>query len=67
VLGAEHHDTLDTMSDLGELYVHEGRYGAAETIFTRILEVQRHRFGEDHPDTLTGMHHLASLYKLQGK
>jgi tetratricopeptide (TPR) repeat protein len=66
-LGAEHPDTLDSMTSLAELYSYEGKYAAAEPLLTRLVNLRRRLNGEEHPSTLTGIWYLADLYRLQGK
>jgi hypothetical protein len=41
VLGSEHPDTLISMHDLGGLYLRTGKFGPAETLLTKTLEVRR--------------------------
>ena len=50
VLGGEHPDTIDTMDNLGMLYLKQGAYAQAEPLFTNDLEVSRRLLGDYRPD-----------------
>jgi hypothetical protein len=39
VLGEEHPDTLLSMNNLALLYVYERKYGTAEPIYLKVLEI----------------------------
>jgi eukaryotic-like serine/threonine-protein kinase len=67
VLGAEHSDTLKTMSRLGYTASLQGDYPEAEALLSRALGIQRRVLGIDHPETLTTMDNLANVYLKQGK
>jgi serine/threonine protein kinase/tetratricopeptide (TPR) repeat protein len=67
VLGAEHPDTLRTMSNLAAVYDLEGKNPQAETMDSQILEIRRRVLGPDNPDTLKSMMHLAFVYNEEGK
>jgi serine/threonine protein kinase/Tfp pilus assembly protein PilF len=66
VLGAEHHETLTAMHDLGKLYMH-GDYAQSERLLTKVLDAQRQLLGAEHRDTLDTMNDLAVVYQYQGK
>ncbi|KAJ3300743.1 Kinesin light chain 3 [Borealophlyctis nickersoniae] len=44
-----------------------GKYEKAELLYTDCLERRRGMLGEDHPNTLTSINNLATLYSNQGK
>ena len=46
---------------LQNVYFQQGRLADAETIARQVLESSRRRVGEDHPETLTDMHNLATI------
>ena len=56
VLGADHPDTLITLSEMAELYEAQGRYSEAEAFYTRALDAQTFTLGDAHRDTLTTLH-----------
>ncbi|MHC4707859.1 MAG: serine/threonine protein kinase, partial [Planctomycetota bacterium] len=62
-LGAEHPGTLFFMEALASLYLRQGRYKEAESLFLKVQEIY-HRRGGEAPDFLSG---LGGLYKAQGR
>ena len=55
------------LDNLAGLYQAQGRYGEAEPLFKRALEVNERVLGPEHPDTLTSVNNLAALYLVQGR
>jgi nucleoside phosphorylase/tetratricopeptide (TPR) repeat protein len=45
----------------------DGRFHEAEALYKQLLEIDQHRNGPEHPDTLTSMANLASTYRKQGR
>ena len=43
-----------------------GLYDKAESLCVQCLDARKSKLGPDHPDTLSSMGNLASLYKDQG-
>jgi serine/threonine protein kinase/Tfp pilus assembly protein PilF len=66
VLGAEHPDTVSSMSELGLLYFSEGKFARAEALLTPVLAIQRRDRGTEHPETLATMNDLAIIAGRQG-
>ncbi|MHC4108410.1 MAG: serine/threonine protein kinase, partial [Planctomycetota bacterium] len=66
-LGAEHAQSLTTMSELGALYWSQSRYDEAEALQTEALELHRRVLGPEDPETLTAMNNLANLYEELGR
>ena len=62
-----HPDTLDSMKNLAAIYENQGRYAAAEPLYTKCLEGRKVNLGEDHLHTLSSMNDLAKLYHTQGR
>jgi serine/threonine protein kinase/tetratricopeptide (TPR) repeat protein len=60
-LGEKHPYTLFPMGYLALLYIDQGRYREAETLFAKVLEK-----GEKHSETLTYMNNLGVLYHNHG-
>ena len=58
---------LSAMSNLANIYMHQGRYNEAENMQNQCMEMQRLTLGENHPDRLNTMFHLALNYNDQGK
>ena len=60
--GAEHPDTLHSMTSLANLYRNQGRYDDAEPLFLETLETRKRVLGDDDQDTLNSINNLALLY-----
>jgi type IV secretory pathway TraG/TraD family ATPase VirD4/tetratricopeptide (TPR) repeat protein len=67
LLGAEHHDTVESRNNLIRLYKTQGMYAEAELVYQRVLEIRERQLGADHPDTAESLNNLALLYKIQRK
>ncbi len=67
VLPDEHSDILESVDDLGLLYVKLGRYQEAESLLLETLEGRGKVLGEEHPDTLVSLKNLIELYEAWGK
>ncbi len=67
VLGAEHPNTLSSISNLASLYKYQGRYAEAEPMYLETLEISKRVRGKEHRDTLLSMSNLANLYNNQGR
>ena len=52
---------------LAALYRSQGRYGDAEPLYQRSLQIREQQLGADHPDTATSLNNLAELYRSQGR
>jgi tetratricopeptide (TPR) repeat protein len=66
-LGADHPDTLTTMSSLASTYRYQGRWKEAEELDTQVLDTRTKTLGADHPDTMTSMNNLAFTFSNQGR
>jgi tetratricopeptide (TPR) repeat protein len=66
-LGADHPDTLITMSNLASTYWKQGQWDAAEELQVQVLEIRKKKLGADYPDTLITMSNLASMYWNRGQ
>jgi CHAT domain-containing protein/Flp pilus assembly protein TadD len=60
-------DTLTSINNLGLLYQSQGRYGEAEPLYKRCLQLREEVLGSNHPETLTSINNLALLYQAQGR
>ena len=67
MLGAEHPETLTSLSNLAALEQAQGRYADAEPQFRRALASSERVLGAEHPNTLTSLNNLAGLYGSQGR
>ena len=52
VLGPEHPDTLESMSNLADSYGGQGKYAKAEALFNQSLKIASHVLGPENPTTL---------------
>jgi hypothetical protein len=53
------------MNNLGLLYFRRGKLTEAESMLSPLLEIQRRRLGNDHPDTLKTADNLGMIYLQQ--
>jgi serine/threonine protein kinase len=60
-LGVEHKDTLNSELQLSELYRHEGKYDAAQSLLNNLLEMDRRLGRGDAPEAIEALHTLASI------
>ncbi|KAJ7787637.1 P-loop containing nucleoside triphosphate hydrolase protein [Mycena olivaceomarginata] len=76
VLGADHSDTLEAMSNLASTYRDLGEFHKAEELevvvlekskLVVVLEKRKQVLGDDHPDTLWIMGNLASTFNCLGE
>ncbi|KAF8853548.1 HET-domain-containing protein [Acephala macrosclerotiorum] len=65
--GLEHTSTLDTINNLGILYVNQGKLGEAEQMYQRALRGYEKAWGPEHTSTLRTINNLGFLYASQGK
>jgi tetratricopeptide (TPR) repeat protein len=56
-----------SLNNLAGLYRAQGRYGEAEPLYQRSLQIVEQQLGADHPDVATSLNNLAGLYKAQGR
>ncbi|KAH8834572.1 hypothetical protein DL96DRAFT_1810811 [Flagelloscypha sp. PMI_526] len=61
-LGAEHPETLASMSNLAWAYLDLGRDQDSLNLYTHVLELQKRLLGEEHDDTLATMSNLVVTY-----
>src|SRR5207248_6544652 len=61
VSGAEHQDTIRSMSNLGSTLAHMGKYAEAQKVELEALEIQRRVLGPEHPDTAASTYNLACI------
>src|SRR5690606_37886816 len=53
--------------NLAVLYRDQGRYGEAEPLLRRCLEIHKEQLGAYHPETANALNNLAGLYYYQGR
>ena len=57
--GSDHPTVAANLNNLGAVYFFEGRYGEAEPLFRRALDIQERALGHDHPDVAKTLNNLA--------
>ena len=67
LLGSDHSDTLDTVTNLSNLLNALGKTEQVEKLLNHAIEVRRESLGEKHADTLTSLNALGTMYFQQGK
>ncbi len=67
VLGEQHPDTAQTLSNLAYLYHHQDQFEEAMLFLQRSLSIRQQALGMEHPDTATSLNALALLYRDQGR
>ncbi len=55
------------MSRIGYAAYLQGKYHEAESLLGKALETRRRVLGAEHPDTLSSMNYLGTVYWAQGK
>ena len=55
LIGAEHPDTLRSMTNLAVTYREQGRWNEAEQLQVQVVEMRKKLIGAEHPDTLSSM------------
>jgi tetratricopeptide (TPR) repeat protein len=66
-LGADHPDTLGTLSNLAATYRAAGKLAEAIELFHQVRDAKVKKLGPDHPSTLITLGNLAGAYRLAGK
>ncbi len=66
-LGPEHPDTLASLNELAASFQTQQRYGEAEPLMLRGLDVSERVLGPEHPDTLLCVVRLSALYLAQDR
>ncbi|MDB9396941.1 tetratricopeptide repeat protein, partial [Microcystis aeruginosa] len=62
-----HPDTAQSLNNLAELYLFQGRYSEAEPLLKQSLAIRKQQLGDNHPDTAQSLNNLAGLYQSQGR
>ncbi|PON21668.1 phosphorylase superfamily protein [Trichoderma gamsii] len=67
LLGAEHPNTLMSMTNLAHMLHRQGKNNEAEAIYLQVLELRIKVLGAEHPDTLGSVNNLVIMLDEQGK
>ncbi len=62
-LGKDHPRTLESMSNLANVYQVQDRLAEAEQLHLETLEIRKRVLGNEHPATLNSMNRVAVLYR----
>lgn len=65
--GAEHRQTLGSISELAQAYGAAGRLAEALQLYEQNLQLQQAKLGRDHHETLASMNNLAATYSAAGR
>jgi tetratricopeptide (TPR) repeat protein len=66
-LGHNHASTLDTASNLADVYAAQGCFGDAELMYERVLRGKEKSFGPEHASTLYTVNKLGNIYVARGR
>ncbi|KAJ7054953.1 hypothetical protein C8F01DRAFT_1235000 [Mycena amicta] len=66
LLGTEHPNTVEAMTNLAATYRSLGQYTEAEKLQEQVLEKRTQLLGAEHPDTVEAMGNLAAIYRSLG-
>ncbi|MDB9506114.1 tetratricopeptide repeat protein [Microcystis aeruginosa CS-338/01] len=66
-LGDNHPDVAQSLNNLAELYLSQGRYSEAEPLLQQSLAIRKQQLGDNHPDVAQSLNNLAELYLSQGR
>ena len=67
LLGQEHRDTLQSMTELATLYSTAGRHEEAAHLGCQVMDTKKKVLGVEHRETLQSMGDMAELLKRQGQ
>jgi serine/threonine protein kinase/Tfp pilus assembly protein PilF len=67
MVGPEHTDVAESLSNLAGPFLYQGMYAQAEPLFERSLAIRLRIQGPRHPDVAVALNNLALLYNQQGK
>ncbi|RDH19259.1 hypothetical protein M747DRAFT_315818 [Aspergillus niger ATCC 13496] len=64
ILRPEHPDTPNSINNLRSVLDSQGKYKETKVIYHQMSEAREKVLGRDHPDMLTSVSHLGSLYTI---
>jgi tetratricopeptide (TPR) repeat protein len=67
ILGPDHPDVANFLSNLAIMYQNQRRYQYAEPLYKRSLAILERALGPNHPDIATALNNFAVLYHVQGR
>ena len=57
-LGPEHPDVADSLNNLANNYVDQGRYAEAEPLYKRCVKIREKIYGPEHPSVASSLYSL---------
>jgi len=66
-LGPHHHDTAQSLNNLGALLKNMGQYEEARPFYERALAIREEQLGPQHPSTATSLNNLGELLRAMGQ
>ncbi|HKX31148.1 MAG TPA: CHAT domain-containing protein, partial [Blastocatellia bacterium] len=66
VLGPDHAETADAINGLALIYLNQGNYSRAESLFQQALAIRERALGPWHPDVSGVLGNLAVLFSING-
>jgi esterase/lipase superfamily enzyme len=66
VLGPDHPDLVPALTALADLKLKDKRYAEAAALEQRILDIERHAYGEHHENVLATLNKLRQIYRAGG-
>jgi tetratricopeptide (TPR) repeat protein len=66
-LGPEHPDIPAALDNLAAVNYDQGRYGEAEPLLQRVLDMRERILGPENPHTAIAVNNLALVYREQGR
>ena len=67
VLGKEHRDCVESLSNVARLHKTMGEFSRAEHLYKEALKVSEKILGKNHPDYVESLKNLAGLYYVMGE
>ncbi len=67
VLGKEHRDYVESLTNVARLHKFMGNYSRAEDLYKEAVEVSEKILGKNHPDYAESLKNLAGLYYVMGE
>ncbi|KAL4974760.1 purine and uridine phosphorylase [Aspergillus desertorum] len=58
---------MGVVQRISDCLASDGRYHEAEVLYSKLMRINREKYGSEHPHTLTSMANLASTYWNQGR
>lgn len=66
-MGSTHPYVAGTLNNLANLYLDQGKYDEAETLYQQALGIREKRLEANHPETAQSLYDLGRLYDIQGQ